>query len=856
MQSEAILRYNLSMPDGMSTPEQSSVDFMRSLGGEEAQNFPKPEWKSNIPDIRMSVKKDDDGGSEKDHPIEDTAASRQYLRSGESLNSELIAQAEDPAELFTGLRRLEMMLEDTIIPQGLSERYTPPRDASIMYEKSKNFAMTAEELEELGIIIKGTYHENQNGEFEAKLRDDKFLSLALKVEQKPVYLTNEDGKIIKDQDGDPIERGIKTKIIIGSPEKRTEMAKANEIGARELGARDVIGEHIGLRINEEVRDSYEMMSAYMHSGRTPKFTTDQLKTLTNLPSIAELRAGKEIEKSHELGDQFEEALFCNLVMLSSNSKTRMQELLDRPGATALIFRMAQKHEQNLRKEKNDVTIKYGYDEWKKDYIGDVSKWKEDKDRELRKTWREEKENGFRKGLTEWSNIVAWEGNPGEFGEDKENRFIEDLIGKQIVGSVEASWLATVFTRVVGIYSSEGYAALPSGDILLPLGEDRMMSGDDFGKAYALMFNKKEGYSGRTSGLKDMIGKIPDLSISLLDWGQVVVGKEDFVKINEDGTKIFTKEEKRRSIIDAWLGTAKQTKRSLLTGELVNTVVDTKSNELLALDPFTNKPIEIKGQFFKSEGIQIGTRKNEKGKEIPIIALKAVVPEEPYTRLGDLNFKSLPRRFHGTYTIMQWLMGNGERPTGVNIEALKTDFEYRDFKLNDLKKIKKYVGIVMNQVILTKGSIHLYAEPVSDAKIIQKNYLRNLMYARIHSASFSENILNMKLKLFNPGTGSDIEVPAPLIIRSAIKEILKDNPVNEETLINYYIDENAKLRQLGSDGTGGTRQDVINVVNEKFMPEKYKLEKNGKLVEKSSEEYAKEVKQMKFVGRVTGKEKLT
>lgn len=846
---------------------KSSIDYMRSLGqpaklpgAEEAariaQEFPQPEFRANVPDIKMSLVNDESKNGddvENGNQAADAAASRSYLRSGESLNSELIAQAEDPAELFTGLRRLEMMLEDTIIPQGLSERYTPPRDAAIMYEKSKNFAMTADELQELSIIVKDTY--NKKGKFEAKLKDNKFLSLALKVEQKPVYLTKEDGTILKDQDGDPIERGIKTEIIIGSPEKRAEMAKANEIGAKELGVRDVIGEHIGLRINEEVRDSYETMSAYMHGGRVPKFTTEQLKTLTNLPSITELRAGKEVEKSHELGDQFEEALFCNLVMLSSNSKTRMQELLDRPGATALIYRMAEKHQQKLRQEKNDQTIKYGYEEWIKENVGNVEAWKDDKSRILKETWREERAGGFRKGLTEWSNIVAWEGNPGEFGEDKENAFIENLIGEQIVGSVEASWLATVFTRVVGIYSSEGYAALPNGSVLLPLGEDRIMSGDDFGKAYALMFNKKEGYSGRTSGLKDMIGKIPDLSISLLDWGQVVIGEEDLVKINEDGTTTVTKQEKRRSIIDAWLGTAKQTKRSLLTGEPVGTIIDAKSNEPLALDPVTNELIKLKGQYLKSEGIQI-SRKDKNGKDAPVMVMKAVVPEESYTRLGELNFKSLPRRFHGTYTIMQWLMGNGERPTGVNIEALKTDFEYRDFKLNDLKKIKKYVGIVMNPVVLTKGSVHLYTEPANDAKIIQKNYLRNLMYARIHSASFSEGILNMKLKLFNPMSGSDIEVPAPLIIRLAIKEILKDNPVNEQTLINYYIDENKQLRQLGSDGTGGTRQDVINVLNEKFMPEKHKLEKNGKLVEKSSDEYAKEVEQMKFVGRVTGKEKVT
>jgi|GEM_PF-2645393 len=828
--------------------------------------------------------------NEPDHGVEDAAnAQRFYLRSGESMNSELIASADKPHKLFMGLRRLEKMLEDTIIPQGLSERYTPPRDETIMYEKAENFSMTIKELQELEIIVPGTY--NLKGKAEAQLSDEAFLSLALKVEQKPIYFIDEKtGKPSLDEDHEPIERGTKSIIILGTPEQRAEMAKANEIGAKELGVRDVMGEHYGMRINEEIRDSYETMSVYMHSGRTPKFTTEQLRTLPNLPSLTELRAGKEIEKSHGLGEMFEEGLACQLIMLASNSKERIQNLLARPGMERLIDKMAdekqtrlrQAEEEKLSREKHTVPSQlktYTSEQWKLDNIGDINNWVDDDKRKLKETSREERRLGLRKGLAEWSNIAAWEGNLGEFGEDKENAFIEKTIGDLIGGGkegVEAAWLATVFMRVIGAYSTEGYAALRDGQTLLPLGEDRAISGDDFGKAYALMFNKKEGEAGRPSGLKDMIGKIPDLAINLFDWTQVIVGEEDVR--NPDGTLVFNpdksikRQEKRRSVWDAWLGTAEKPKISLLTREVVDVElpeslktkkdkdgkdIEDANGKLVYLTKTEIKQAEInfkKDMLDNGEAMAYGKVKNELGIEEDRLIWK--VKREEGIRLGDINFKSLPRRFHGTFTIMQWLMGNEKGPTGVNIEALNLDFEYRDFRLNALKKLKKYVGIAMNASILSKGSRHLYVDPDGDAKIIQRNYFRNLMIARINSENFASTILGMTIKLVKPG-GAVAEVPAPVLIRRFIKEALKPNPKGEIEIRKRYIDENSTLRQLGQGETPGLSADVAAIFVEKFEPEEIEiLEKalqnaTGDEKMKIQKQIETIRKEMTYVGPVTG-----
>jgi len=836
-----LMLYNLHMPEDMSK-ETSSIDYMRSLGQphnlpsmeesrkaaqefpqpaakveefkKETQEVPQPMAKKEMPDIRMQLGGKDE---EPNHSTEDAAASRMYYRSGESLNSELISSAEEPAELFMGLRGLERMLEDTVIPVGLNDRYTPPRDEAIMYEKARNLGISIKELNDLEIIKKDTYNE-KDGTGQPKKR--KYASLCLSVDEDPIKITDKNGK----------ERtiGMETVFRFGTPKEREEMSKAYDIASKELAVRDIIGEHIGLRMNEEIRDSYEEMSRIMHSGRVPKFTTEHLQTLFNLPSTDELRNGKEIEKSHELGDQIEKGMFCHLVMLASNSKERMLELLDRPGSIHLITKMAKEHEEVLQQEKKDNSITYGFENWIADNIGDVHNWVDDDKRKIGETWREErekgkreqKEQGYRTGLAEWSNIAAWEGNSGEFGEDKEHSYIEKTVGG-LIGSVEAAWVSTSLLRAIGAFSSEGYAALPDGTSLLPLGDDRYISGDDFGKAYAYMFNYKEGTKGRPSGLKGMIGKIPDLAMNLFDWAQVEM--TDLPK-NPDGSF------QRRSIIDAWLGTKEQPKRSLK-----------KEGEWAEItDP---------QRIADGEGVKMLVGKIVDGKWRTVEKVfEGKVEKEEYHRLGSLNFKSLPKRFHGTYTIMQWLMGNREGPTGVNIEALNVDFRVEDFRLHALKKIKKYIGIVMNAVVLTKGSPHLYTDPAGDAKIIQKNYFRNLMLARIQSESFSRGILNSKERLFTPKTGGEVEVPVPVLIRASIKEALKPNPDNEEDLIKRYLDENERLRTLGKDGTPGLKEDVSTLLREKFEPEPIDNSPEAiKTVQKEKEN-------TKYVGIVRGRRK--
>jgi len=694
----------------------------------------------------------------------DEAEAQKYTRR-ESLSDELISGAETPQELYYGLRLVEKQLEESFIPPNLQERYTPPRHLSTMYERAEALALSVEEMQRLGWIQKGGYDPTSG---EAKLKDRRFGAVALKTEitEKPV------GRYMQQE----------VKYYVGTNEQRQVLERAYRRAMTELAARDILGEHVGFRLSIDNRDSLENLVYYLHSGRMPKFKASHLEALFNMPGVEELAANPE---NRRLGDQVEEAMFLNLVMLNSGSRESMEELLARPGAKHLIAKLAKENGM-------------AYEDWVRKYIGDVGRWVSDYDpsvdtsknangeykdkdyykktRDIEKTWRhearpvEEGGLGVRGELTQWANIAAWAGEPGEFGTDDETKFIESIVGGA-VGSVEASWVAASMMRAIGAYASEGYVALPNGKSHLPLGEGRFISGDDTGKFWAYMFNMKEGRKGRVSGLKDLIGKIPDMAMNLFDWAQVKIEEPD-----EKGKLNMV----QRSIWDAWLGTAGgRPIKDLLTGR------DTGKRTV----------------------------------------------EEPYHRMGDLNFKSLEREFHGTFTVMQWLMGNKEGPTGVFLEGTNVEeFEFRDFSLNKLKKIWKYIDIVMNPVVLTKGSTHLYelgTETMNqistfdlvgegagkvqmreyrtkNTETIKRRYFKNLMAARIRSSAFAIGIMPKKVEVYSTLiAGPDfLEVPAANLVELYVKEALKPYPQDESEVIDHYIDDITRL--------GGVDKAIRNV----------------------------------------------
>ncbi len=666
-------------------------------------------------------------------------ANRSFFRTGESLSMEQIGSAEDPQELFQGLREVLAHLEDGNVPGSLEDRYGATRIFGMIYERAKLLKHTPEELVKKGWIKN---YDEQTGEAIPKNR--KYAPLALSIVETPVPIIDDKGN----------QRGmtVDVKYNFGKEKERQELAGAYERAILEMEARAIIGDHIGIRLNLDYRDNLEGLVELMHGGRVPKFKVDHLKALFNMPDINEMSVNSENRK---LGDQLEEALFLNLLMLNSGTKTQIETLLSRPGSKYLVAKMAK--EQGIN-----------YDEWVSKYIGEVKQWKDDGVRELDSYKIEPR------GLvTNLANIPSFVGEPGEpIGVNKENNFIENIIGGAC-GSVEASWLAASLMKVTGTYSSDGRVALPNGTSQLTLGEGRFISQDDTGKFLAYLWDMKEGLKGRPSGLKNMIGKIPDMAMNLFDWAQVEI-------VLPNGTKA------KRSIWDAWLGTPE----------------GVEIKDILTMQATSKKTVT-----------------------------------EPYHRLGDLDFGSLEPGFHGTFTTMQWLMGR-ERD-GVMTSAKQIEFKTDDFKLNALKKMWKYIGIVFNPIVLTKGSVHLY--DVKNIGLIQKNYFRNLMLARINSYSFTTSILNDTIPMLEADY-KDAGIPTPLLVKAFVKEVLSGNPNNEEEIKKHYMDAYAILTKQGRTTLGpvtiktaGTTTDRFDILSEKFEPEN----EQEKLL-------------MSFVGKVTGK----
>lgn len=676
----------------------------------------------------------------------------------EYVNDEALSSADRPFKIFKALRRIERKLDDPRIPHSLSESYKPPGQLGIMYARQEVLSVPIDELIDDGLVT-----ETRNGKI---IPLDKTGS-AYAISTKELINTEDDGTIKYNILGQPAYR---TEYNFGTDAQRAELSRAYERAVLEMEARSIIGEWTGVVMNLRFRDDLNGLVNFEHETGA-KLKTDHLTALFNMPDVNEMKKNPE---DHTLGDQVEEALFLNLLMLNSGTKQQMQEFLERPGAQHLIIKMAKEEEARRG-------VPYTTAQWINEFIGDVDAWENDTNRyitddkdtegnDVRATFWEEAADGRRGRITKWGNIAAFGGNPGDFGHDDEISFIEKDIGGAS-GSPEAAWVAGSLCRAFGVYASEGYVALPNGKSHLPLGEGRFISGDDRGKMYAYMFNYKEGTRGRPSGLKDMIGRIPDMAFNLFDWTQVAVSdlppktdKEGNVLIGTDGKPL----PQRRSMWDAWLGTpAGKPIRDILTGE------------------------------------QVGSTK-----------------KEDYHRLGNLEFDSLDADFHGTFGIMQWLIGrDGD---GVFSDALNTEVKLDDFKIHALKKKIKYIGIVMNDVILAKGSTHLY--DMSNAKQLKRNFFRNMQTARIDSYSFLTNVFGQTIPIFDPDI-SEYGIPAPVLVKLFVEEALQPNPRTEDEIKKHYIDSYAIVTQ-GAEAKilgitikhSGNSKDRIAVLNEPFIDE--------------------------------------
>lgn len=637
------------------------------------------EWRSRtLEKPNMSAAKTTPDADPKDPSMELILNALLGGGSKENMSLEL-ARSDIPSHYLEGMRRLAKKDDEPDIHDRLRNPYVESTVEDIFVEKHENHSTTIEKLEAMKII-----DGYDPGTGYADLTDERYSGFALKVEgqkgEKKYYF----GKGANREEAN---------------KERKDKARGFEIALREFSIRKVIGEHVGLSMSGGLRDSLEGLTETMHT-RASKLSIPQLQEIWNLPSID--RVDVDIN-DHTFGKQIEEAMFCYEIMLHSATKTMMEEFLARPGAKDLITRLAVKAGQTE-------------DKWKLDNIGDLTKWVDDNKRTLLSYMTDS-----RGELTKHSNIASYEAPNGDkLSYDNETAFINH-VGK-LVGSVEASWFGGSILRAFGEFSSKGFVLLPNGEFSLALGESQFISSDDLGKFHIFLYQLKEYMKKRPSGPKDLIGKIPDIALSFLDTAQVdtIYGK--------------------RSMMDAWLGTAAGYKIDMDTGDLT----------------------------------------------------KEIIKEESGTRLGELKFGSLQRGAHNTHLLMNWLKGRED--WGIVNQIMKNDFGPGDLSLNNQKKLLKYIGIIFHPGTLSHGSPHKYVK--SSAKNAPMNIFNRIYNARKLTQSYVMNILGAGVKLFNPsGTnGPGDEYSAALIIDEGVRTLIEKEPDLAKIADSTYVDADADLKK--------------------------------------------------------------
>lgn len=399
---------------------------------------------------------------------------------------------ESPARILKGVRMsLERSAGNT--PRELEDHIGPQRIEERLQSQIQIFELTPEDLEDLNIVK----NYNPDTGYANLVDEEEGGSLALRKEGK----------------------GRETAYYFGKEGEREARAELLTRIRDEMEARTIIGSLLGVSMHPSTRDNLEGI-VETRLTRTSGLSIEHIKAVFSAPNISELKDAsknpKEALEKHGFADDVEAVMILMEGAMASGTKSGMQEFLTLPRVIEVA-----------KERKWDI----------KAIFGDVENWVDDDLREL-STFLDETKEGLRGSATSLGNPICYDGGNNEKLTHKmENDFINGL-GKIAAGKKgqEAAWLAISILRSLGEFNSKGYVVLPNGDFILPLGENRILSMDDSGKGYANMQAIKELYKARPGASRDMVNRLPDMTLSHLQWTQIMTSHG------------------RRSIIRAWLGT--------------------------------------------------------------------------------------------------------------------------------------------------------------------------------------------------------------------------------------------------------------------------------------------------------------
>lgn len=330
------------MPDGMTSenrPNLSPFASINSMGMDAAKEFPQPESKAHIPDIRMQLDSDEE---EKDKNKKEEYEKRHpHYREGQT-QLEILSKSTEKHQLIDAGRTFMNGFEDmSLHPDGTVSEYRLEDSISIVGNRKADMSYTRETLLALGYLR--VSQNPRTGEMEERLMFPGF-AITSKIEpiehQKKILTA--DGRLHHIE----VEEEMMEVPVVGTDGERKNLNEALYQVQAEMTAREDLVKKLRWVWNQT--ENLEGLVQFYFMG---SLTQESMKVLCDAEgrssasrekekgreaALVKTEGGVEYRKGHEFGDAMSVAYQCLEIAALSEKPKEFEDLIKRPGIKFLF----------------------------------------------------------------------------------------------------------------------------------------------------------------------------------------------------------------------------------------------------------------------------------------------------------------------------------------------------------------------------------------------------------------------------------------------------------------------------------------------------------------------------------------
>jgi hypothetical protein len=683
------------MPDNM-TPEQgkSSIDFMRTLGqpvqlpgaqetAKAALEFPQPEAKGYVPDIRMQkVDDSEESGEEKRDKDEQEYRKRHQFREGQT-QLEVISTSVERHQLIDAERTFMNGFEDmSLHPDGSVSEYRLEDSIAMVGNRKADMSYSRQDLIDLG-YLEETVKEVGNPVTKRKevTKEERLIFPGFGYTSKIEIVKQR--KEIQTPDGIThhfeIEEMPIQVFVPGTNEQREALRNDLHQIQSEMTAREDLVKKLRWVWNQT--ENLEGLVQFYFMGSLTAESMGNLceaegRTIPNetnngerIAALTKTEGGAEYRKGHELGDMTGVALQCFEIVALSEKRDELEALLKRPGIK-FLFNVSDQQIDDLfltDQERGGRELDSKLAKW----IGEPWKWSP----EIKSPKKNVKDEKSSRGLlTKHGNVLAeskWDDLNDIF--EQVERFLGGGNDEKVVrrnslaqkDARDARFIAWAELRVWGMasdlggqiyhYGADKYLDRPEGDYvahemggMTSCDRVKVIAPNVFRNIYRFIKTERRSY-----GPDGSLGKYPDrftvpyLKTWLADIKYDINDeKTEWVKPDSSGIK---KSYGKRTFQEMRWGYREGSETDLLTGRVVP------------------------------------------------------LPEEPAYRLGELSWESLSPKAYNAAALGPFIAGREK--IGIFQNVMRTDFRIEELKDKAFfEKLAQYMGISFNLQTVRDGKL--------------------------------------------------------------------------------------------------------------------------------------------------------